>query len=246
MPTINPPENRRLTTARIYIKPQGGTETIYLGDVSSWEHMQEVKRVPVEDSERGFRLKTGEKIQAVGWTYKATFNEMTTEIMELLHLGTSAADVTQAAIVAPAGTASFSSVKFRRALLLGKESVINVVVKNAGNTVTYTEDTDYVLNAGSGIVEIKSGGAITEGSTINVTFGCDATTRKKINSLTKLSTYGDVRIELRDSHSDRDIELHTFSAQYFITSPGKSDGSKILEVDMSFIATTKPVILTRA
>lgn len=246
MPTTNPPELRRQTTAKIYVKPTGSTELINLGDVSNWKLVQDIKRTPVMDSEKGYRLKTGEKLSEIGWTYDATFNEMTQEVLELINLGTAGSAVTQALITAPTGTASFSGVKFRRALKLGKEKVTSVVVKNAANTVTHVLDTDYILDEGSGIIEIKPGGAITEGLTINVTFGCAATSRSKILTLTKLSTYGAVEVHVFDTHADNQIEIHTFDSQYFVTDPGQNDGSKILEVGMRFIATNKPSVTVRA
>lgn len=241
MPTINPVDYRRQTTATLYIAPTGSTNNFKLGDVSTWSLTPEVKRTPIMDSEKGFRQKTRELVSEVGWQYDVTINEMTPEIMELVHLGTSGSDVVQTLISAPSGTASFAAVKYRCGLFLGKESVNTVVVKNSSNTVTYVENTDYILDADAGVLEIKSGGSIAEGVTINVTFGCSATTRSKVNPLLKLYASGNVTLNVFDQHDPRPVETHTFPCQYYVTDWGKNDGGKILEVSLRLIATSKPV-----
>lgn len=232
-------------TAKIYITPTSSTELINIGDVSSCKPSHEVKRTPIMDSEKGFRLKTRELMTEIGWQYDATLNEMTLEVLELVNLGNATTDVSQSLISAPTGTASFAAVKYRRAYDLGKESVDTVVVKNQTNTVTYTVDVDYILDADAGIIELKSTGAIAEASTINVTFGCAAKTRSKINALRDIFTDGTVRIMFFDQHDGRAIEIHSFPCQYYITDFGSSDGSKIMEVQIRFVATAKPSITYR-
>lgn len=57
-----------------------------------------------------------------------------------------------------------------QALNLGHMGVWNVVVKNAAGTTTYINGTDYTLDAVNGVVTAKSGGAITTGETLSVSF----------------------------------------------------------------------------
>lgn len=245
MPSINSIEARRQMTARLYFTPTGTTDPVNLGDVSSWKPSHEIKRTPIMDSAKGFRQKTRELLTEYGWQYDITLGEMTNEVLELCCLGTLGADVVQALITAPTGTASFSGVKLRRGYNLGKESVDTVVVKNASNTVTYVLDTDYVLDADAGIIELKSGGAITEGSTINVTFGCASKTRTPITALNKIYASGSFKLLAFDQHDNRPIETHTFTGQCYISDFGSSDGSKIMEVQLRVIASAAPVISVR-
>lgn len=245
MPTINQVDYRRQLTAKVYITPTGSTELINLGDVSGWSLTPEVKRTPIMDSDKGFRQKTRELVAEVGWQYDVTLNEMTPEVLELVNLGTTGTDIVQTLVTAPAGTASFAGVKYRRGLSLGKESVNTVVVKNSTNTATYVQDLDYYLDADAGILEIKPGGNITEGVTINVTYGCAATTRSKVNPLLKLYASGTVLLQAFDQHDPRPVETHSFASQYYVTDWGKSDGSKIIEVGLRLVATSKPTVTIR-
>ena len=55
-------------------------------------------------------------------------------------------------------------------LNLGHMGVWNVVVKNSGGSTTYINGTDYTLDPINGIVTQKSGGAITTGEALSVSF----------------------------------------------------------------------------
>jgi phage tail sheath protein FI len=55
-------------------------------------------------------------------------------------------------------------------LNLGHMGVWNVIVKNSGGSTTYINGTDYTLDAVNGIVTQKTGGAITSGEALSVSF----------------------------------------------------------------------------
>jgi Bacteriophage tail sheath protein len=57
-----------------------------------------------------------------------------------------------------------------QAVNLGHMGVWNVVVTNAGGTTTYINSADYTLDAINGIVTAKTGGAITVGEALTVSF----------------------------------------------------------------------------
>lgn len=57
-----------------------------------------------------------------------------------------------------------------QAVNLGHMGVWDVVVTNAGGTTTYINGTDYTLDAINGIVTAKTGGAITVGESLEVSF----------------------------------------------------------------------------
>ena len=243
MASINPVQSRRQLTAKAYYQATGATDWINLGDVSAWQLPVDIKRTPIMDSIKGARRHTRDLITEIGWQYDLTINEVTKEIMELLMLGTSSADISQAS--ATGLIASFASVSYRRGLFLNKEKCSNVVVKNAGNTVTYVVDVDYSVDPDDGIIEIIDGGGIAEGSTINVTFDCAATTRGKVLGLQKFFTAGTIKLRCYDQHDGKAMETHDFAAQIYVTDWGTSDGSKILEWKLRAVATSTPVITYR-
>jgi hypothetical protein len=243
MASINPIQSRRQLTAKAYYQATGTTNWINLGDVSVWSTPIDIKRTPIMDSDKGFRRHTRDLITEIGWQYDLTVNEVTKETLELITLGTSGADITQAS--ATGLTASFSAVAYRCGLFLNKEKVSNVVVKNASNTITYVVDVDYVLDADAGVIELIDGGSIAEGVTINVTFDCAATTRGKITALNKFFTAGTMKLQCFDQHDGKPMENHDFSAQIYVTDWGTSDGSKIMEWKLRAIATSKPIVTYR-
>ena len=243
MASINPVQSRRQLTAKAYYKPSGGTDWINLGDVTAWQMPVDLKRTPIMDSGKGYRRKTRDLMTEVGWQYDITVGEVIKETMELMHLGASAADVTQNS--ATGLTASFSSVAYRRGYFLNKEKTSNVVVKNASNTITYVQDVDYAVDADAGVIELIDGGSIAEGVTINVTFDCAATTRGKVNALTNFYTAGTVKLLCFDQFDGKPMETHDFTAQVYVTDWGTSDGSKILEWKLRAVATSTPVITYR-
>ena len=246
MASVNPIQSRRQLTAKIYYKPSGGSNWFNLGDTSGWQLPADIKRTPVMDSDKGFRRKTRELMTEVGWQYDFTINEVTKEVLELMHLGSSTADVAQAS--ATGLTASFPTVAYRSPMFLNKEKCSNVVVKNASNTITYVADVDYAVDADAGVIELidsSSGGSIAEGVTINVTFDCAATTRGKVNALTTFYTAGTVKLLCFDQFDGKPMETHDFTAQVYVTDWGTSDGSKILEWKIRLVATSKPVVTYR-
>lgn len=213
MSSLNPTAYSRLVTGRILVKPSGGTEYKNLGELEVVVHDPKVDRVDVIGSGKGntaIRTKLPARITHM---YTATATEKTPELIELVMLASSAGSSSQTSATAQA--ASFTA-NLRAALMLNAFNVTNVVVKNAGNTITYTAGTDYDLDSGNGYIEIIKGGAITPGSTINVTYDRPALTRKSYTPNSKRTFEGDVKIFVQDAFSDEPIEVHTFYGQYFV------------------------------
>ncbi len=63
--------------------------------------------------------------------------------------------------------------------VLAHEVVSSVVVKNTAGTTTYTENTDYVVDYQTGRVRRISGGAITDGQTVNVSYSYATSAAKR-------------------------------------------------------------------
>lgn len=244
MASINPVMTRRQMTAVAMFMRSGTTVWKNLGDITQWKLTPDVKRTPIMDSMKGYRLQSRELMTEVAWKYELTSNEVTIDTLNFLHLGSSGSDVVQT--LGTGLTASFSTVAFRTWLPLGKESVSSVVVKNASNTITYVAGVDYDVDLGAGLIRLYETGSIAEGVTINVTFNCAATTRKSLTGLSDLYTAGTLQLQAFDQHDERPVETHVVPCQLYISDWGSSDGSKIMEVTFRANASSKPTITQRA
>lgn len=221
--SINSLAFSRVVTAKVLVKPAGLTDWKNLGTLEVAMHDPQIERIDIVGSGKGYTYIRAKQPVQVTQMYSATATEKTPELIELSLLANPATDIVQAA--GTALTATFSLVALRTALMLQRYNVTNVVVKNAANTITYVQDTDYDLDAGNGFIELIRGGAIALGSTINVTYNCPALTRKDYNPNSDRTTEADVMIFFQDSHADDPVETHTFYGQYFI-SANASQGSK--------------------
>lgn len=100
-------------------------------------------------------------------TIKLTLNQLDAENLAIAFLG-SAADGGQTAGSISAAAPAELTAHLDKWVEIGKESVSSVVVKDATDVTTYTENTDYVVNTRLGLIKALSTGSIGEGDTINV------------------------------------------------------------------------------
>jgi hypothetical protein len=71
---------------------------------------------------------------------------------------------------------------FNRWTYLEKRDITSITVEDAGQTVTYVENVDYVLDRQSGDVAPIEGGGISDGDTVKITATFGALTRTKISA----------------------------------------------------------------
>lgn len=62
------------------------------------------------------------------------------------------------------------------------DNLSNIVVQNTLETVTYTPEIDYFVDARSGLIMILAGGSITPGDTLHIDYDVGARTRYKIGA----------------------------------------------------------------
>lgn len=236
-------ETRRQVTGKIYIKPTGESAFIYLGHVLQIDEKHTEERTAIVEPDKGFLRETGSILNQFGWKYEAKLNERFNETLKLLHLATQGANVTQSAVTAPSGTASFEDVKQGRTYFLGKLNVNTVIVKVGDATKVL--NADYQLDAGNGAITIIPGGGIEDDDDVDVTFGCGQVDTEVFSPLTEVRLTGDVRIDMFDQYSTVPVETHIFNGEYWISDRGQNTGKGIAEYLLQIIATDKPSIVTR-
>lgn len=239
MNPLNTIQYRRKVTGKVLLKKTGQTFFTAFGAVISVLPNSDIQRVDIVNPDKGFNNVSAKLIGQTELKYDVQTNEMTPEVLELVHLAAPSTDKVQSS--GSALTAAFSAWKWRQALQLGKVSVTAVTVKNAAATVTYVRDVDYVLDAGAGHIFPIPGSSITEGQSLNVTFDAPAVTRSQITAFTERVTEGDVEVHLFDQHADDAVEIHTFKGFWFVTEKG-GGGNDILTVGLQVNCKTRPVI----
>jgi len=91
---------------------------------------------------------------------------------------------------------------------VGIRDVSSVVVTNVAGSTTYVLDTDYKLDADSGMIYIISGGAITNGQTIHVDYTPTAGSRPYIQSGDSGSLQGEIFFVSDNANGDnRDVRI---------------------------------------
>lgn len=90
--------------------------------------------------------------------------------VDVLTIALKADKITIAQTAQTGVTATLSAVEPGSFEELGYYNVSNVVVKDAADTTTYVEGTDYAVRSNVGWIEILEGGAISQGDDLHVTF----------------------------------------------------------------------------
>jgi len=116
--------------------------------------------------------------------------EISPEMLTRAFLGT---DLT---VEIPEGTGTTTTVtvtELDTAYEIGSKYVSNVVVKDETDTTTYVEGTDYTIDSTKGMITALSGGAITAGDVLNVTYDNGAYSEIRIETFTKEKIEGKLR-----------------------------------------------------
>lgn len=232
---------RRKITAEILIRPAGESGYINLGDNVNVSTPHEVTRSKYTVNKPGHRKVIFEPTDEVKPSYKATLSQNTLESLVLLHLAEKAADVTQAAATAPAGTATLTDVQKGRTYPIGKYQLDTVVAQVSAATKTL--GTDYTVDLITGAFYVIPSGTIANDDDVDLTFGCAAITFNRITAMRKATpTTGDVIINFLDQHGNQPVEIHSFTGQYYVDDRGQHDGSAVHQWGLMMLPTTEPSI----
>ena len=162
-------ETRAYTLGRgkLLFKPEGSTGYEDFGNVTDFKVTFSVEKKEHYSSRAGLKVKDKEIIVSLAANLSFTADELSKENLEKFFLAESEG-FTQTA-------GSFSTpveltVEQGKWFEVGKYNLgDDIVVKDEGDSVTYTEGTDYTLDRKAGLIYIIPGGSIANGSTIHIT-----------------------------------------------------------------------------
>jgi len=140
-------------------------------DISTLEHFS---------SRSGIKSKDKEIVTEVKPSLSFILDEMNVENLRMFFLGDAGVKIEQAA---ETGVTNTINANFKKYVDLSKREVSNVVVKNSDDTVTFVENTDYIVDYKSGSILALSSGSITDNQELNVTFNNDACNYVDIEAL---------------------------------------------------------------
>lgn len=237
---------RAQLTARVMIVPPGGGAVVNVGDLDGHKRTLTRSGADVTVAEKGFRRKVRNLTAEVGWEYEFKLNEQFGVVNELALAGTKGADVTQALVAPPSGTATFNAVKQGRSYLIGKYNLNTVVVSVSATPKVV--DVDYTIDLGSGEIYIIPGGGIADNDNVGVTFGNALVVLESYTSLDRANMQsGLVTLHEFDQHESAGVPFRvtTFNGQYWIEGGEDHDGKKPAQQTLKIIAIDKPVIKVR-
>ena len=156
----------------------------------------------------------GQALDSVVFPGVATLNietdEADPEVLEYALLGT-LSDTSAASGAVMGASPEIVAAIFNRWVKLVHRGVSSVVVKNAGDSVTYVLDTDgtgdYRLDTTSGMIKVLSTGDITDGQALNVAYAYAALSGKQIIASTNTEVRAFVRLEGRNLANQKKVSI---------------------------------------
>lgn len=136
----------------------------FIGDVSAAKISSNISRGKHIESVSGGRAVAASWIDSSEFGISLTLHSVRKDHLANAIQGTATAK-TGASVTDESHTANLD--KF---VMLDNVKISSVVVTNSAGTTTYTANTDYIVHADEGLIEVVSGGNITDGSTILVDY----------------------------------------------------------------------------
>lgn len=148
--------------------------------------------------------------QITGSTIALTLNQMDVDTMAAVFLGDA---------VAMTGTGGSITTEAVTAILdkwvdLASPGggVSTVVVKDATDTTTYVEDTDYAVNPRLGMIKALSTGAISESDVLHIDYAYAAESGKRITGATQPIVKVKLRLDGKNVEDGSDVQVNVFEA----------------------------------
>lgn len=100
---------------------------------------------------------------------------------------------------------------------LAHSNVSNVVVKDSGGTTTYEEGVDYKIRGSVGLIEILSGGSITDGEALKISYSYDETS-SKVTGSKETEIQAALILEGTNQVNGKDCRVYVYKARMMPTS----------------------------
>lgn len=161
--------------SRFYFERNSGGGLVDLGTVSAATPSFETTTLELKDGDGGTMRTIDEVLTDISESYEVTVKNFNSENLALAFAAnepsawTGSTALSEVSHTAEVGAGKFVKLKTTAGLAVYNCSAVSTVKHNTGSP-TYVEDTDYkVTSLSRGIIEIMSGGSISDGDTIKVT-----------------------------------------------------------------------------
>jgi hypothetical protein len=235
-------EAHELLTHRVFLKLTGENGFIDLGNVKDFKNASDRQTKTHMSASKGVRTVDDEQIDTVHNKFEFTLDEFTPDNERFIHLASKGANVTQGAVVAPAGTAQFTNVVLDRVYFVGPLDLNTVVVKVG--VATKVLDTDYTLDPKSGAIKILASGTIAAGATVDVTFGNAQVLTNTFSANEQVRFTGDYRIEEYNQDSGIPLRTITGNGTLIVTTPPEHSGD-MAKFTCRLTSRSKPKVVKR-
>lgn len=214
---------REKLTARFFFQPTGENGYIDLGNVADYKVATERATKNHMRAEYGARFVDDEQVDTEHFKYEGTLTENNITNVELLLLGTVAAENTVSANTAPNGTATITGIKKGRTYFIGT-TALNTVVAVKGVT-TLVSGTDYTVDLNAGTITILDASVtLSDGDNVGLTFGNTARTFQNWTSQDNPLKRGTAKIVEYNQHSREPLRTISGAANLFMTSFPEQSG----------------------
>ncbi|MCZ7636770.1 MAG: hypothetical protein M5U12_12475 [Verrucomicrobia bacterium] len=191
--TLGHIEAHEKLTARLFVQPSGESGYLDCGNVADYKHAPEKQYKTRMVAEGGFRRVNDEQLDTVHDRWEFTLDEMDVFNHRLLHLAQAPTGIAQAAVTAPAGTATLTNVTKGRCYFVGAVGLNTVVVKK--DVTTLVEGTDYTIDLNAGVLTVLPGsGPVVDGDDLSLTFGHSAQSFESYTANSQVLFRGAIKI----------------------------------------------------
>lgn len=241
LPTPGIIQAKRVTTGRLYLKPQlspGVFEPyeIDLGNVVKWKRANKTEQVEHMASGDGVRFVDYSHTHTLGWGYVFTLDEYTPSAIERLQKAAEGTTVNQA-LAAPASTVTINDVVQGFTYSVGKLNVTLESVK-----VAAAVKTGYTWNPKTGRITILPGGDIADLADIIVQFGAPAASFTRHVSGSQPNQLGRFSFYESDQHSPLVRAVHTWDGSMSINDDAEQTAEAYGTLELTCICHTPPVL----
>jgi hypothetical protein len=234
----NQTTSRKLTTAKLWLKPAGETTYFDVGTILGYKWTADRKSATFDSSQPGFRRTEQERTIEQGCKFTFNCNEHFADIFKLCAGSEQQADFVQSIVTAPAGTLTFTGI-YGASYWTGAFFIDNVVVKHG--EVTQVEGVTYDVDYAAGMITHK----FADNQVVAVTFGNAAVTMND-HLVNKVATVTcDFKLCEYDQETNSLFQETTGSGRVWISASPENDGSKYSEYELTMRVVGRPVINTR-
>lgn len=232
----------RLTGKAIFF-PAGQAGGIDLGDIDMMKLDYAPKRETVDFHINGNVVLGVEETISVSPVFSIDGKQFHSAIMPLVLMGTRNSDVSQTSAT---GATLTIVAKLGQAFDIGARNVTNMVVTNAGATITYIADVDYFFDPYTGIIRFPSAAAgIADGASVLLTFNKPAIVRDSYTAFTNENLQGTLKVFGMDNRSGIPKSEWTLPGNFTVDKGGDNDPAKHKQWSVRFAVIGQPTVLRR-